>query len=119
MNVNLDEFFDAQKPTITIFGKVYEVDNDYKKVLSVQTIANNLNGDVDTLGKFLSSALVDGKAAADEILSHNIPFPLIEKLVLGVTAVMTGKDMKVLEQAAKEAEGAQFARFPAGKGKRV
>ena len=119
MNVNLDEFFDAQKPTITIFGKVYEVDNDYKKVLSIQTMADHLEEDADSVNKFLSFALIGGKAAADEILSQGIPFPMFEKLVFAVTAVMTGKDMKMIEQAAKEAEGAQSARFQAGKGKRI
>ena len=122
MNIDLDKYIDQRRPTITIFGKVYDVDNDYKKVLGVFGFIDRLKeDDPDSVKKFLSYALMDGENAADDILSHNMPFPLFEKLQAAIVAAMTGREMKEIERAMKQAE--QAPSFPGanagGKGKRV
>lgn len=119
MNVNLDKYFDGQKPTITIFGKSYDVDNDYKKVLGVQELASGLENDVSSMKKFLTYALVGGEAAADEILSHSMPFPILEKLQFAVVAAMTGEHMEEIEKQFNEARSPSFRPGAGGAKKRV
>lgn len=108
MNVNLDKYFDTQKPTITIFGKAYDVDNDYKKVLGVQGLAADLGNDVKSMKKFLTYSLVKGETAANEILSHSMPFPVLEKLQFAIVAAMTGEKMEEIEKQFKEAQTPSF-----------
>ena len=103
MNINLDQYVDQARPAITIFGKSYEVDSDFKKVLGMQKLASELKGDTDSIRSFLSFALAGGEAAADEILSHGMPFSLLQKLEIAVMAAMTGRQMEELEeQTAKD-----------------
>lgn len=105
MNIDLDKYVDQKRPAITIFGKTYDVDNDYKKVVGVFGFIDKLKeDDPNSIKKFLSYALVDGEKAADEILSHNIPLPLFEKLQVAIVAAMTGKKMEDIEKAIKQAE---------------
>lgn len=119
MNVNLDQFFEAQKPTITIFGKSYAVDDDYKKVVGMQQFGQKVDQTDETGGlhAMLEYVLVDGKAAADEILAHHFSFTVYSKIASALTAAMTGKPIEDVEKAAQDAQAG--ARFPAGKGKRV
>ena len=121
MNVNLDQFFDAQKATFMIFGKVYEVDDDYKKVLGMEAFGKTLDQQKDevkdSLREFLIYALVDGEKAAGEILSHKISFSMYNTIINGITAAMTGRTIEEVESAKKEA--LENGRFPKGKGKRV
>ncbi len=115
MNINLDKYFDTQKPSITVFGKTYPVDNDYKKVLAMQNMSD-LKADEDGVRQFLATALVGGEQAADEIMAHNIPFPAFQQLQTAVVAAMTGQSMEAVEKASKKAmEG----RFQQGAKKRV
>ena len=115
MNINLDKYFDTQKPSITVFGKTYPVDNDYKKVLAMQSMSD-LKTDEDGVRQFLSSALTGGEQAADEIMAHSIPFPAFQQLQTAVVAAMTGKSMEEIETAAKLAVE---SRFQQGEKKRV
>lgn len=121
MNIDLDKYIDRKRPTITIFGKAYDVDNDYKKVLGVFGLIDRLKeDDPDSVKKFLSYALMGGEKAADEILSHAIPFPLFTKLQAAIVAAMTGREMKDIEKAMKQAEQApSFRPGAGGTGKRV
>lgn len=123
MNVNLDKFFDAQKPSVTLFGKTYQVDNDYKKVIGIQALGAAIDkkdakqDDTGGLRKFLEYSLIDGKAAADEILSHSFGFEFYNKIINGITAAMTGKTLEEVEKVKKAAMA--DGRFPGGTGKRV
>ena len=62
-------------------------------------------------------SLIDGKQAADEILSHKFNFKMYKKITTGVTAAMTGQSIDEVEKAAQDAKAG--GRFPAGKGKRI
>ncbi|WP_411677894.1 hypothetical protein [Caproicibacter sp.] len=97
MNINLDEYLDEMRPCVTIFGKSYEVDSDFKKVLSMQRFASDLKGDADSIHQFLAFSLIGGETAADEILSHPMPFSVLQKLEIAVMAAMTGKKPEELE----------------------
>ena len=108
MNINLDKYVDQARPAITIFGKSYEVDSDFKKVLSMQSFASELKSDADSICSFLSFALKDGRTAAEEILSHNMPFSLLQKLEVAVMAAMTGKEMNELEEQIEKAPSPSF-----------
>lgn len=108
MNINLDQYADQARPAIIIFGKSYEVDSDFKKVLSMQRFASELKGDADSIRSFLSFALAGGEAAADEILSHSIPFSLLQKLEVAVMAAMTGKEMSELEEEVEKVPSPSF-----------
>ena len=98
LNIDLDRYADRTRPAVTIFGKSYEVDSDFKKVLGMQRFASDLKGDADSIRSFLAFALTGGESAADEILSHSMPFPLLQKLEVAVMAAMTGKEMSELEE---------------------
>lgn len=104
LNIDLDRYADQARPAVTIFGKSYEVDSDFKKVLGLQRFASELKGDADSIRSFLAFALADGEAAADEILSHSMPFPLLQKLEVAVMAAMTGKEMSELEEPPEKAQ---------------
>ncbi|MFT9056885.1 MAG: hypothetical protein ABF449_09745 [Ethanoligenens sp.] len=104
MNVNLDKYWDEQKPTITVFGKEYAVDNDYKKVLGLQKFEADMATGKDVSREFLAFALVDGENAADDILAHKIPFAFFQTLYFGVTAAMTGQTYEDVKKAAKDAQ---------------
>lgn len=122
MNIDLDQYIDQKKPTITIFGKSYDVCDDYKKVLGVMGLLTGLKEDgPDAARKFLSYALAGGEKAADEILSHAIPFPLFLKLQTAVISAMTGKRMEDVEKTVKRAEQTPSFHRPdaGGAGKRV
>lgn len=108
LNINLDQYADQSRPAVTIFGKSYEVDSDFKKVLSMQRFASELKGDADSIRSFLSFALAGGEAAADEILSHSIPFSLLQKLEVAVMAAMTGKEMSELEEEVEKVPSPSF-----------
>jgi hypothetical protein len=108
LNINLDQYTDQVRPSVTIFGKSYEVDSDFKKVLEMQRFASELKGDADSIRSFLSFSLADGEAAADEILSHSIPFSLLQKLEIAVMAAMTGKQMEELEEQMEKAPAPSF-----------
>lgn len=116
MNVNLDKFFDAQKPTITVFSKTYQVDNDYKKVIGIQALGMAIDkkgaqqDNTGGLRSFLEYSLVDGKAAADEILSHSFGFEFYNRIINGITAAMTGKTLEEVEEIKKAAMAG--GRFP-------
>lgn len=101
MNIDLSKYYDAQKPTITVFGKAYEVDDDHKKVLGFFQMRQKVKDDEDSFQKILSYVLVDGEKAAEEILSHKMSFSFLSKIVEGVTACMTGQSIEALEAAAK------------------
>lgn len=123
MNVNLDKFFDSQKPGITLFGKTYQVDNDYKKVIGMEAIGTSIDSksnkgdDTGGLRKFLEYSLIDGKNAADDILSHSFGFDFYNTIINGITAAMTGRTIEEVEKMKKEALSG--GRFPGGTGKRV
>lgn len=108
LNINLDQYADQVRPSVTIFGKSYEVDSDFKKVLEMQRFASELKGDADSVRSFLSFSLVNGEAAADEILSHSIPFSLLQKLEVAVMAAMTGKPLEELEEQMEKAPTPSF-----------
>lgn len=103
MNIDLDRYADQARPAVTIFGRSYEVDSDFKKVLGMQRFASELKGDADSIRSFLAFALTGGEAAADEILSHSMPFSLLQKLEVAVMAAMTGKEMGELEEQMEKA----------------
>ncbi len=108
LNIDLDRYTDQTRPAVTIFGKSYEVDSDFKKVLSMQRFASDLKGDADSIRSFLSFSLTGGEAAADEILSHSIPFSLLQNLEIAVMAAMTGKEMSELEEQMGKASPSSF-----------
>lgn len=122
MNVDMDAYFDTQKPTIKVFGNAYEVDNDYKKVLAAQRkfAAPRSDADSDTIMReLLTDNLVGGKQAADEILAHDMPFAFWNLLQFGILAAMTGKTVEQLREAGEKAQkDAQFRRASSTK-KRV
>lgn len=102
MNINLDSCAEQCRPQITVFGKSYEVDNDYKKVMSLQRFAEDLKGDdASVIRDFLSYTLCEGETAANEILSHAMSFQLMQKLQIGILAAMTDVPMKTMEQQMK------------------
>lgn len=107
------------KPCVTIFGKSYEVDSDFKKVLGMQRFASELKGDIDSIRKFLAFTLAGGEAAADEILSHSMPFSLLQKLEVAVLAAMTGKKPEELEGQVEKAQKSTFRSGERGKKERV
>lgn len=112
MNVNLDTYFDAQKPTVTVFGRAYEVDNDYKKVLAAQRKFTGIQPGADSgalMRELLTDALTGGRQAAEDILAHNMPFAFWNLLQFGVLAAMTGKSVEQLRETARQAQtGATF-----------
>lgn len=119
MNINLDSYTEQLHPKITVFGKTYEVDSEYKKVMSLQNFAENLQGDDSSaMREFLAYTLCRGEAAADEILSHPMPFQLVQKLQIGVLAAMTGVPMETMEQQMK-APSPSFRPHTGGGKKRV
>ena len=99
MNVNLDKYFDDQKPTITVNGKEYEVDNDYRKVMGFMQMKDKLGDDesVESLKKMVAYGLVGGKKTADEIFSQKFSFQFLTHLIIGMAACMTGQSMESLE----------------------
>lgn len=102
MNVNLDLCTEQCTPKITVFGKEYEVDSDYKKVISLQSFAEKLKGDdMSVMRAFLAYTLCGGDAAADEILSHPMPFKLVQKLQVGILSAMTDMPMERMEEQMK------------------
>lgn len=119
LNINLDDYIEQAKPSITIFGKSYEVDSDYKKVLGMQRFASDLKDDSDSIRKFLSFCLMGGDTAADEILSHGMPFPLIQKLEVAIMAAMTGKKPEELEEQMGKAQEPSFRSGKRGEKKRI
>lgn len=112
MNVDMDTYFDTQKPTIQLFGTVYEVDNDYKKVLAAQRKFSAPRPEMDSntiMRELLIDNLVDGKKAADAILAHDMPFAFWRLLQFGILAAMTGQTVEQLREAAeKPQQDAQF-----------
>lgn len=98
MKINLDQFFDDQKPEVQLFGKVYDVDNDVKTVLAFQKASKTLTDDMESIESFLGMAV--GKEAAKEILDHKFNFAFLQKIIKGITACMTGKGMEEVEKAA-------------------
>lgn len=104
MNVNLDKYWDEQKPTITVFGQKYAVDNDYKKVLGMQKFESEMATGKDISREFLAFALVEGENAADDILAHKISFDFFQKIYYGVAAAMTGQTCEDVLKAAKDAQ---------------
>lgn len=95
MNINLDKYFDSQKPTITVFGKDYEVNNDYKKTLEFQAAAKTATDNEEDIVRVFHIALKPEDVA--EILAHNFSFEFFSKLILGITAAMTGRTIEELE----------------------
>ncbi|MFT8888623.1 MAG: hypothetical protein ABF449_05755 [Ethanoligenens sp.] len=122
MNVDMDAYFDTQKPTIKIFGNAYEVDNDYKKVLAAQRKFAAPRSDEDSgaiMRELLTDNLAGGKQAADEILAHDMPFAFWNLLQFGILAAMTGKTVEQLREAGEKSQkDAQFRRTSSAK-KRV
>lgn len=104
MNINIDKYIDNSKPKVTIFGKDYEVDNDYKKVLGLQDFEAKAQIGEDISHEFLSYALVGGEKAADEILSHKFSFDFFQTIQMGVSGAMTNQ---TIDQIKKNAEDAQ------------
>lgn len=100
MNVNLDKYYDTHRPTITLFGKEYAVDNDYKKTIGIQKVAEASMQSEDGVRKMLEYALVDGKKAADEVLTHPIPFGFFTTIQYGLVAAMTGQTYEQVKEAA-------------------
>lgn len=119
MKVNVDKFFDSQKPTITVFGKEYQVDDDYKKVIGMNKYGETVDKSAEDGGlrALIEYALVDGKAAADEILSHNFSFAFYQKLNAAVQSAMSGKPIEEIEENIRKAETS--GRFQGGQKKRV
>lgn len=107
MNVNLDKYFDTQKAAITLYGKEYEVDDDYKKVLGMQALQASLKDDEKSARKFLQYALVD-PGAVDEILLHPMSFRNFEALQYGISAAMTGKTFDEIKQQSEAAQAKGF-----------
>lgn len=101
MNINLDKYYDAHKPTITIFGKPYEVENDHKKVLAFFKGRSGLKDDEDDIKQVLANGLVGGEKAAEEILTKKLPFSFLMKIIEGLTGCMTDKSIEELEAAEK------------------
>lgn len=122
MNVDLDAYFDTQKPALTIFGHVYEVDNDYKKVLAAQRKFAAPHPGADSgemMRELLTDNLVGGRQAADEILAHDMPFAFWNLLQFGVLAAMTGKTVDELREAAENARKEPSFRRAGSKEKRL
>jgi len=119
LNIRLDDYLEESRPCITIFGKSYEVDSDFKKVLDMQHFASELKGDFDSIRKFLSFTLAGGEAAADEILSHSMPFSLLQKLEVAVLAAMTGKKPEELEGQVEKSQKSTFRAGDRGKKERI
>ncbi len=97
MKINLDSYYEEQKPTIVVFGKEYEVVNDYKKVLAFFKKKEQIQDTEESIKEFISFALVDGDKAASEILSNNFGFEFFQKIILGISACMTGQTIEQLE----------------------
>lgn len=122
MNIDLDAYFDLQKPTIKIFDKVYEVNNDYKKVLAAQQKFSLPRPDADSaavMRELLEDNLMGGQQAADEILAHDMPFAFWNLLQFGVLAAMTGRPVEQLREAAEKARNDASFRRPGGTKKRI
>lgn len=122
MNVDLDAYFDTQKPTIKVFDTLYEVDNDYKKVLAAQRKFSAVRPETDSgavMRELLTDNLTGGKQAADEILAHDMPFAFWSLLQFGILAAMTGKTVGQLRESAEKVQrDAQFP-HPNGTKKRI
>ncbi len=119
MNITLDDYMNESQPRVTIFGKSYEVESDFRKVLGMQRFASGLKGDIDSIRKFLAFTLAGGETAADEILSHNMSFSLLQKLEIAVLAAMTGKKPEELEGQVGKAQKSAFRPGEHGKKERV
>ena len=97
MKVNLDAYYEEQKPSIVVFGKEYGVVNDYKKVLAFFKKKEQIKDTEESIKEFISFGLVDGEKAANEILSNEFGFEFFQKIILGISACMTGQSIEVLE----------------------
>jgi hypothetical protein len=108
MNINIDKYFDEHKPTVTIFGKSYEVDNDYKKVIGLQEFDDASRKGKDITRDYLEYALIGGKTSADDILAHDFSFEFFTNIQYGIMAAMTGKSLESVKQTAERQAAYSF-----------
>lgn len=106
MNIDLSKYFDEHKPTITVFGKEYEVENDCKKVLAFFKLQDSAPDDEKGVKGILAAGLVDGEKAADEIMSHPMPFVFMTKIISAISVCVSGASS--IEQLEANAKKAQF-----------
>lgn len=96
-HINLTEKLSNEKPSITINGKEYEVNDEKSNVLAMNSMIKSGEFDeIELFGKVIESGL--GKKSAKEIDAMKLRFVNYQKIAFAIIACMNDEDLETVEE---------------------
>ncbi len=96
-HIDLTNKLDMEKPTITINGKIYEINDEKSNILSMNSLLNKGNlSEVEMFDKIIEKLL--GKKALKELDNLHLGLKQYEKIAFALMACVNDEELEDVER---------------------